>query len=190
MDEHDLIPMTEDERYDGAAIAAASERRNRPRHYVVLGVLALAISAAALLGAWSSRASAREQLRTRQKELADINSLGAELNALQAERVLRSDDNDIFRTPTNMLSRLEALASEAGLVSTPPVPVERPMKLEAGTRREWPYSVTDPSLDALLSWVRLATERIPGTFPQTIELRPAGSNWRLSVTFARYERQP
>lgn len=190
MDERDLIPMTEDERYDGALAATGAERRNRPRHLVVLGVLALVVALLALGWAWTSRASAREALGSRRRELAQIRSLGAELTALRAQRTFRSDEEDLFRTPTDMLSRLKDLAAEAGLESSPPVPVEREVNLQAGSRREWPYSVTDASLDALLGWVRLAGERIPGTFAQTIELRPAGSRWRLDVTFARYERTP
>ncbi|MEZ6317275.1 MAG: hypothetical protein R3B49_00785 [Phycisphaerales bacterium] len=190
MDDRDVIPMTEDERYDGAAIAAATERRNRPRHFVVLGAAALGIALLALLFAWTARGTAREQLDARRAEMAQIESLGNELAALRSAKLVRTDDDTLFRTPSDMLTRLSDLASEAGLESEPPVPVERPVNLEAGRRREWPYSVTDPSLDALLAWVRLAVERIPGTFPQTIELRPAGNRWRLDVTFARYERAP
>ena len=188
MADFDTPPMTDDERYEMTAAAEASLRHNRPRHLVVLGALVLAVGAVALLAAFSSKTSTDEKLASAQAELAKIRQLNADLEFVRTTARERPQDEDIYRTPPDFRSRLERLAEQAGLADSPPIPQQRSISVNGGQRVEWPYLVNDKSLGALLKWVRLAIEEIPGTFPHSIEITPQGEGWRMRVTFARYER--
>lgn len=183
-------PMSPDERYDQTAIALAATRRNRPRHLVGVGAAALALAGLVLLGAWNSRRAAAGDLAREQSELATIAQLEAELNELRAAAAATPDSARIFETPPRILSQFVELAAEAGMTDSPPIPRQRSINVDGGTRVEWPYTVTTPTLQTPLNWVRLCMERIPGTFVSGLKVRPAGQQWQVEVVFARYERSP
>lgn len=183
-----MTPLTDDERYEMTASAHASQRRNRPRHLVALGAAVLAVGAIALLAAWSSNRGADARLERAREELTQIKGETAKLEQIRTIARERPAGVDPYQPIPTFLSQLEELATEAGLANTPPIPQKRSIAVGGGQRVEWPYVVNDPSLEALLSWVRLAIDRIPGTFPHSIDISPTGEQWRMRVSFARYER--
>lgn len=180
--------LSEDDRYEQAERAAAAERRNRPRALIVVGALALLASSVALLGAWRARSGAERDLARGRGELARIESLEGELEALRAARSLAPDQGEQFRTPPDILQTFRDLGRQAGFTQDPPVPSPRRINVEGGQRVEWAYTVYDASLAPLLEWARLVIERIPGTFVHQVKLRPAGERWTMEVTFARFEQ--
>lgn len=183
-------PMSPDERYDQAVIALAATRRNRPRHLVALGGAALALAALLLLVAWTSRRAAAAEVQREQTELATIAQLEAELAQLRAAAAATPDSARIFETPPRILSQFVELATEAGMTENPPIPRTRSINIDGGKRVEWPYTITTPSLQIPLEWIRLCMERIPGTFVSGLKVRPQGNQWQVEVVFARYERTP
>ncbi|MEM9372161.1 MAG: hypothetical protein AAGA55_00830 [Planctomycetota bacterium] len=185
--------MTPDDRYEIAARAEAGERSNRPIHLVFLAgtVLAIALFAAAM--AWRSDASAANDLRRQSAELAMIQARSTTLAGLLQEQV-EAPENDQNAPIPDMRSRLRNAAQEAGLDTIPGVPATERESFQNARRVNYRYStrdrnqVRDPSLEKMLNWVSIATERIPGLHVRQISLKPQANSWMMEVTFARYER--
>jgi len=97
----------------------------------------------------------------------------------------------VGRPITDLYSRMEQLATRAGIKDKPQPP--RPSESTRGAVKvvEYNYSnVKDPSLKALLEWARLATAEIPGMEVYGLTLKPDPNNWNLTITFRRWERAP
>ena len=90
----------------------------------------------------------------------------------------------------DFLSRVEGYARDAGLESTPAIPVTRHDRLRGLIRVRHIYTnITDPSLGALFDWIKLTQDKVPGLFVLSLALNPAGNRgWSMDITFARWER--
>jgi len=185
----DGMRLTPDERYEAAAIAAAKQRRNQPRGLVVFGGVLFLGACVALAGAWASRGSARSALQTQREETLEVNRLAAELDAYRAARASNASRTQIYAPDPNFRSKVASLATRAGMQQEPPVPDPSNRTVQGGVRVDWPYTITEPDLSAVLEWVRLVTEQIPGTFVSNIEVKPQGNQWRVEATLSYYEER-
>ncbi|MEQ8770159.1 MAG: hypothetical protein RIB60_06585 [Phycisphaerales bacterium] len=183
--------LTPDERYEAAAIAAARQRRNQPRGLVVLGGVLFLGACVALLGAWVSRASAQEELLTQRGETLEVQRLAAELSAYRDARAADPARTRVFAPDPNFRSKVANAARQVGLAQADDfiTPQQSNRTVQGGRRVDWPYSLTDPDLEAVLEWIRLVTRQIPGTFVSNIDVRPQGNQWRVEVTLSYYEEQ-
>jgi len=187
------VRLTEDDRYEIAARAEAGARANRPTHLVLIAGLALFVAAAAAGLGWRADSGAAQSLRIKSNELVTINERSAVLAGLVQQQV-ESPQDDRNAPISDMLSRLENAAREAGLDTLPGVPRTENESFQNARRVNYRYSsrdrnqVRDQSLEKLLTWVSLATERIPGLYVRHISLKPQQNAWLMDVTFARYER--
>jgi hypothetical protein len=179
--------LSEESRFELTLTAAARERRNRPLTVLVLAGVVLAAALVFAIYAVASRASARAELR---RALADQ----AESEVRTAEWIKLSQQEGVsprVGQPTEFrASRLEDLASQAGMKNRPNAPTSPEDRSRPGIvlHRHVYTGVQDPSLEALVQWVRLSTEAVAGLEVESLKVRPEPAGWRMDVTFRRWER--
>lgn len=180
----DRTLMTPDERYEQAALAQMGERRNRPKHFVVLGALALFVAMIALGVTWYTRLSAARDLERREERLVELAGLASEWLALsQTEESESGESRDGI-----LQSRVRELATQAGMSAVPPLAQPRIDNYQNARRARYRYNVRDKSLASLMSWVDLMLGEFRGVWVHEIEVKPSGDEWQLQVVFARWEQ--
>lgn len=182
-----MTRMTEDDRYQLASRAEAVARANRPTHLVFFAALVLGVALVVAILAWRADAGAGRSLRNRVAELTQIRDRADRLATLRAQ-LAGSPAEDRNRPIPDLLSTMGALAREAGLSDPPAVPSTDNDPFEGARRVSYTYTVRDESVENLVGWVELATERIPGMHTRRITLKPQANAWTMDVTFARFER--
>lgn len=185
----DLRRMSEDERYEQALTASASERRNRPRHLLLIPLILFCIAGLVLSFAIYSRETSRLRLEQQQQRFERLVTGVAQLRELESTDT--GSNSTVFDPIPDLLSRMEGYATQAGLRDVPKVPQQRTDRTQGAVQMRYIYAgVTDPSLEALMNWVRTAKGGVPGLFVHSITLRPMpGRGWTMDVTFARWERE-
>ncbi len=175
--------MSPDERYEQAALAQLGERRNRPRHFVVLGALALVVALIVTLFAWVSQVRAARELARRENDLTTLAMLTGEWLALSA-----TDESGEDEDRRIVQSRVRELATRAGMTAVPPLAQPRLDTYQNARRARYRYDIRDESLEALMSWVDLMLGEFRGAWVHEIEIKPSGNAWQLQVVFARWEQ--
>lgn len=172
-----------------AALAARAQRRNRPLHLIWAAIAALCLGVLLLGLALLDRVSAaRERDATQQREVQIVTLLSS-LKALDAQA-----DDPLARAATAPMQNVGTLVSEAGreagLANPVGVGQMTPPRTRGGlSGRRYTYTnISDPSLTALLRWVQLSLERVPGLEVNRLEIRPQPQHWAATVTFTRWER--
>jgi len=176
----------DDARIALAGAAAASARRNKPRWMLVVAVVGLLVCGGWMMLKMGGVSSADKRLRDQESQLAVVREISANLAAV------RKSASDPARQRageplSNILQRIDRAGERNGL----DVPIARESADEsAGTiTRQYIYAISDDSLEALLGWIKEATETVPGLEVSRISLNPQGDRaWQLDVTFVRYER--
>lgn len=182
--------LTDDERYDLAMVAAASERSNRPKNLIVIPLLLFVVASIMLIYGLFTLESGRVQLRSQESRVNNLINNIVILKELEQTGEAPGEEGILDPIP-DFLTRAEACATDAKLAKSPALPATRRDRYPGFVRVRQVYSnVVDPSLPALLEWVRLTQERIPGIFVYSLALKPAGDRgWTLDVTYARWERE-
>jgi len=187
---HETTPsgrMSPDDRFELAARAQSQQRLNDPKHLIVLGALFLLVSIVVLVVAWRVRSSAERTNNRRGNELAQIQSLTAEIDTLRAAQA-SDPDQDRFEPINDLLSRLQRFASQSKLEHELGIPKQQ-SRPEGNTRlRTYQYTLRDPSLAHELDWITLSTQQIPGLNVTDLTIKPAKQDWTITVTLSRYER--
>lgn len=169
--------------------ASTNERRNRPLSLVWLGGVLLVASLLTLLaGLWSKR-SAEGHYFSRADDRFRVQRMVQEWNELEQKQ--STGDQAAAHEPNQRIRTiLEELATSAGIKKPPPAPTGNPRNIPGGKEMTYVYNdVRDESLQALIDWVRLATEQIPGLeLYEVPELKSDGAGWRMRVIFKRWER--
>lgn len=182
--------MTPDDRYELATRAQNQQRSNSPRHLIMLGALLLVISLIVLGVTWQTQAAAAKTNAQTARDLVKIENLIIEIEALKLAQSSKTEE-DIYKPLPDILSTLQNLAKQAQFESDlglPRNPINRPEG--NAILKTYPYIVSDPSLEHLLDWVRLAQQQIPGLQVRELSIQPRNQNWTMSVVLARYERKP
>lgn len=181
----DARPMSPDDRYELAASARAAERRNRPKHFLGFTGAMLALGLVVLAVAWGTRAASARATAGQERELREIARLSSEIVAKRRLVEEQEGGGDSGRIPD---SRVRELAVRAGMVSVPPFADVRMDASNNAVRRRYRYAVREDSLEPMLEWVRLVLAEFRGAWVHEIEIKPAGRQWSLDVTFARWEQ--
>jgi hypothetical protein len=182
--------LTDDERYDLAMVAAASERRNRPKNLIVVPLLLFVIASIMLIYGIFTLESGRVKLQSQESRVNKLVN-----NVVILKELEQTGDapgvEGILDPITDFLTRAETYATDAGLGKAPALPATRRDRFPGFVRVRQVYTnVVDPSLPALLQWVKITQDEIPGLFVYSLALKPAGDRgWTLDVTFARWERE-
>lgn len=182
--------LTADDRYELATRAQNQQRSNSPRHLIMLGVLLLIVSLIVLGVAWQTRAAALNANQQMARDAVKVQNLIAEIEALKLAQSLQTEE-DIFQPLPDILSTLQSLARQAQFevdLGLPRNPLSRPEG--NAILKTYPYVVSDPSLEHLLDWIKLAQQQIPGLQVRELSIQPRNQNWTMSVVLARYERKP
>jgi hypothetical protein len=135
----------------------------------------------------AARAAARSELRGALADQAESAVRAAEWARLSRQEGVSSR----VGSPTEFrVSRMEELATRAGMTNRPNAPASPEDKSRPGImlHRHVYSGVQDPSLAALVEWVRLATEEVAGLEVESLKVRPEPAGWRMDVTFRRWER--
>src|SRR5688572_23687598 len=170
--------ISDDLRYELVEAARSAETSNRPRALLVLATIIFLAAGVALVVTLQERDVAVRRFRTQSDRVAQVENMKWQFAAL-ARREAQSDDRNV--PIPDLLSRMEQAATEAGLRAKPPIPEDR-ATIEGGARRRTVvYRLTDPSLEALLSWVEAAKRLVPGLEVSALEIAPEAKAWRFKV---------
>jgi len=184
----ELQGLSQDARFELAMGAAGRARRNRPTALLIAAAAAMGVSGVLALWGFSTRQAEMRAFSREQADAVEVERLTAEwarLDRLEKEGA----DANAGRPITDLYTRLERLAERAGIKETIKTPHPNPSTRGAGTLTEYAYQdVKDPSLGALMEWMRLATGEVPGLELYSVVLRPEPTTWNLSVTFRRWEK--
>ena len=157
---------------------------------IMLGFLLLIISIIVLGVAWQTRSAAIKKNQSAASNLVEVENLISEITALKSAQT-GSAQNDIFEPLPDLLSTMQSLGTRAELKNEVGIP-RNPGTNPQGdvVLKTYPYTISDPSLEHLINWVKLAEQEIPGMRVQSLSLQPRPQFWNLEVVFARYERRP
>lgn len=182
----------EEARLTAATAAARAERRNRPKHLLLLALTLLMFSA--LLLGWSALARSRASKAYRNQR-ASAEAIVTQTDVLRRLMQESTDAAGASRPREgesihNRLSRFQELGAQAGLKNlTAPQAKGADRATANGWVQRWlTYNVKDESLDSLMAWMRLAIEDIHGLEVKSVRLVPEANQWSLNVTFSRNER--
>lgn len=180
--------LSEESRFELTLGAATRERRNRPIAALVLAGLVVIGAAVFALYAVGARAAARLELRRALSDQAQ-----AEVKVAEWTRMVERDGASPQGTGGKSefrASRMEELATRAGMKNRPNAPASPEDKSRPGivVYKHVYTGVQDPSLAALVEWVRLATDEISGLELESLMVRPEPAGWRMDVSFRRWER--
>jgi hypothetical protein len=180
--------LSDDDRYSLAARAEAGARANRPGHLVAIAGLALLLCLTVAAFAWRADASAAKTLRRESFTLDNIRVRADRLAELKADLAAAPTD-DRYRPIPDILSRMSNLATEAGIAGSIPVPTTGTNLFQESRRLTYQYrNLRVDSLEPVVRWINLCTERIPGLHPTGIKITPQANAWQVDIMFARYER--
>lgn len=181
--------FTEDDRYDIAMVAAASERRNRPKNLILIPVGLFVIASLVLAYGLFSVESGRVRLEQQERRYNDLVQRVVQISELEQTGQDGAAENDL-EPIRDFLSRAEGYARQANLDPVPVVPQRRQDRSRGLLRVRYVYTnVTNVSLTKLLDWIRITQDSVPGVFVPNLTLKPAGTRgWTMDVTFARWER--
>lgn len=177
--------LSADDRYELATAAQSAERRNRPRHLVIVALAVLVVGLAMLLAGVVKRGAAASSTARQQAQLERIGALASEIIArreLEAERSEGGGEGQIRD------SRVRELAVRAGMSAEPPLANVRADPDANGVRRRYRYTVRDDALAPMLEWVRLILTEYRGAWVHEITIKPVARQWSLEVVIARWEQ--
>lgn len=180
--------LSDDARFELAMNAAGHARRNRPTALVAASGAVFAASLIAALWGFSARVAAREAYRHEQADLAQVEVLKTEWTRLD-ESAKQAGSADATKPFPYLQSTIESCARNAGLKNVPQPPHLTANPRGPMTSNEYLYQdVKDPSLPALLEWIRQSMQQVPGLEVYQLVLRPQATDWSVNVTFRRLEK--
>lgn len=183
----------EETRLEAATAAARTERRNRPSHVLMFGVVLLIVAAAALgwsvLGKARAAAAYQRELDHAGRIVNKSEVLRTLMTQAEAQNVPGAGED---KTIHSRLNDFKTWWTDAGLAEPVPVPSSTPSDTRAvGGRLQRRISYTNlksDSLEKLMTWMKTAVENIHGLEVRDIRITPEASQWSLNVTFSRSER--
>lgn len=181
------VRLSEEDRFELMLSAAGRERRNRPLGLVIVAAIVLVGCAIFAVYAIGSRASSRGGLVRAQQDQA---KLGAMIEQWKALSRTQSDSPLIGQPNAFKASKMEELATRAGMKTKPNTPRSIEDKTRTGivVTRHIYTEVRDEHLKALVEWMRSGCAEIPGLELEAMTLKPEPSGWKLDATFRIWER--
>ncbi len=182
--------LGEEARFELTMAATARERANRPVSMLVLAGAVLAAAAVFAAYAVASRASSRAQLRRGLSDQVEVEARVGEWKKLAEAETANAQGGAAGKPGDFRVSKMEELATRAGMKARPNAPSTRDDKSRAGivVFTHVYTEVRDPSLSSLVEWVRSACAEIGGLEVMSLTVRPEPAGWKMDVTFRRWER--
>lgn len=184
----DRNKLTPDDRYAIAAMAAAAERANRPRAFVMIGMLIFAVACFYFLLGFRAYDDAS---RTRARSAAEYQRLANIAEEYQFFKQVGAEQTaaGLYCAPDPRLaSTIRNIAVRVGIES-PPIQDEATEQRDGVTRRRLRYvGVSDPSIEELLEFVDRVRTEVPCVRVYRLSIRPVrGTSWQMEVGFERLE---
>ncbi|MCC6426464.1 MAG: hypothetical protein IT435_06555 [Phycisphaerales bacterium] len=187
------LGSTQEHREQLAAAAAITERRNRPRHLLILALILLLSACLMLLWAMSARNAAREDLSSARQQAQRVLDLIAEWKSLK-DAGADAGKMKLNEPLTSFYSKIEAAATRAGVKDRIPSMQAQTDVRDArsgAVQKKIRYQrVQDAELSALVKWLELACEDVPGLEVYSLRVQPLTTQglWQFDVMFSRWER--
>lgn len=178
--------ISDDLRYELSDAARAAAASNRPRSLLVLATALFVVSGGILIVTLRQRDRAAQQHRAQADREVLVDGLALQFAAL--ESLGNSTQNRANDPLPDLFSRIEAAATTAGLKDGPAIPQPTRQSIQGAVKVTYRYTMRDPSLENLLAWVEGAEREVPGLEVSSIDLTPGPKDWKLEVTFVRWER--
>ena len=179
--------LSEEVRYELAEAAHAAEQKNRPRSWLFLATVLFLIAGIFIILAIHSRQQALKVYYVQADRLAKVQNLQPQFAVI--ERQQNAGDSQAYAPLTNLLTRIEQAAAQAGLAEKPSIPKDISKTASSGAvKHEYTYTMRDASLENLLAWIDKAKQNVPGLHVSGIKITPESKAWKLEVIFVRWER--
>lgn len=168
--------------------AARTQRRNQPQFLVLLGVLALVAASVWTAVKWADSRDAADRAEAARSQAQRAMEAVRKLEAFAAAN---QGSANLAVAPANIRSTIESAGSRAGL--SKPVGVGSQSTSRADD--EWnqvryAYTLRDESLAAMLRWVEIVKQDVPDLEVSAVSIVPEANEWRMTVTYVRFERKP
>ncbi|HYE63637.1 MAG TPA: hypothetical protein VD997_16720 [Phycisphaerales bacterium] len=182
-----LAPI-EDARIEQAAAAARTARRNQPKGLLLLASVLLVGAIIYLTMGFLAQREAAGELRDAREQAQETVAYAARLRALKAAAASAPQAN---ASVSFLRTRIEQAGMEAGLTEAVRLPRETPENVQqslGSRKRNFEYTISDPSMGALLSWMQRAVAAVPGLEISSVSITPEANKWRVRVIFSRWEK--
>lgn len=171
-----------------ALTAARTQRRNQPQYLVLLGVLVLVGVSVWSVVKWTASRDAAER--------ADAARVQAErameaVAKLQAYAAANQGNANLAVAPANIRSTIESAGSRAGLSKPVGVGSQSTSRTndDKWNQVRYAYTLRDESLAAMLRWVEIVKQDVPDLEVSAVSIVPEANEWRMTVTYVRFERK-
>ncbi|MEM1186015.1 MAG: hypothetical protein AAGI53_13575 [Planctomycetota bacterium] len=177
-----ITPLSIDERDEIATAATAAERSNRPASLVVLAGLVFVIACAIVVVLATRQASARSEVDRLTGEIEQLRELVIELEVAKSDQPTLPESEPI-------LARIETIATEVGieeqlsLNNTGKTDIAPGIVVARGS-----YNLNHDDLGEVMEWLRRVTTEIEGVEATRTSFTPRRNDWKIEVTFERYEQ--
>jgi hypothetical protein len=182
-----------DARLELAVAAAASERANKPRWLIALGVALLAVTLIYALFAYNARAAILSKVKDERRSTDKIIGLKAQLD-LENEKLAQRGTAPNPR----MGQQIEQLAAAMNVVLAGPVSDSSNAAMTQLGLQQHTYNARCNNQDAgdVLKWLMAAMSALemPGLEITRLVFRPGGPTstntpgWNVDITFSRWEK--
>ncbi|MBS0197662.1 MAG: hypothetical protein JSR77_12985 [Planctomycetes bacterium] len=191
MSQFTAIPtLTDDDKMLAAATAARSERRNRPVTLIGASVVVLLAAALWLLMEWNAAAAARRTYAFQQTKARRAAEATAQLLDMRKRETSDETSSKLNEPTARIYPDVEAAARATG-IKTNVLPKGSPrtaLSTPVSKQKLLEYEVRDESLAVLLAWTQKCATDIPGLEVYAVKITPEPQQWRLNVTFSRWEK--
>ncbi len=182
-----------DARLELAVAAAASERANKPRWIIVLGVALLLVALIYAFITFNSRAAVLSKVKDERKATGRIVDLKIKLDEENEKLAQRGTSPN-----PRMGQQIEQLASAMNVVLAGPVSDSTSAAMTQLGLQQHTYSARCINQDAgdVFKWLMAAmgAEQMPGLEITRLVFRPGGPTaantpgWNVDITFSRWEK--
>lgn len=182
----DYTRLSDDDRYELASRAVMHERKSRPVHLVVFGIIVFVVSTIFLAYNWQYNRDAERKLNSNKVAAINIDRMISQIATLELAQEQTPED-DMFQPIPDILTRLARIGEGLGLTIN--LPRNTQPNLRDGARvLSYPYTLRDPSLEKILDWIQRSQDQIPGLQVREITINLNAQSWLVKVTLTRYER--
>lgn len=170
-------------------LAGRNERANRPHGLLTLSISLLTLGLICVGWYAVARTTQASRLEREREKAGRIETMVERLAAFDRVNVERMEE---LRPLVDFQTRTNEAATAARLTNKLPVVTATVAPGGVGDlqRRVWRYTdIREESLERLFDWIARCLRSAPGLELTGLTIRPDANNWRIDVSFGRWERK-